>query len=126
MANSDADIIKMAQKIALSHHGKWTGLGYPHGLSSEKIDLVGRVVCLADNFDALISKRPYKDPYPLDVVCDIIREEKGKCFDPQIVDIFLDNIDEIVEIVNEIDSSKNISISDFIWSERDRVEYASS
>ncbi|MDP2982908.1 MAG: HD domain-containing protein [Candidatus Latescibacter sp.] len=124
LANSDADILQMAQKIALSHHEKWNGLGYPHGLSGERIDLVGRIVCLADTFDALISKRPYKDPYPLEVVCDIISKERGKYFDPSIVDIFLDNIDEIVIIKNEIGSSKNIALSDFIWSERDRLEDA--
>lgn len=125
LANSNADILQMAQKIALSHHEKWNGLGYPYDLSGERIALAGRIVCLADTFDALISKRPYKDPYPLEVVCNIISNERGKHFDPQIVDIFLDNIDEIVTIKNEVDSSKNIALSDFLWSERDRLEDSS-
>ncbi len=125
LADSDAYIIQMAQKIALSHHEKWNGLGYPHGLSGERIDLVGRIVCLADNFDALISKRPYKDSYPLEVVYDIIRKKRGIYFDPQIVDVFLDNIDEIVKIKNETDFSKNIALSEFKWSERDQLEDAS-
>ena len=122
LANSDADIIRLAQKIAISHHEKWNGQGYPYSLSGEGIELAGRIVCLADTFDALISKRPYKNPYPLDVVCDFIRNQREKYFDPQLVDIFLDNIDEIVRIKSEVSPSKNIVPSSFLWSERDQLE----
>jgi len=121
LANSDAEIIQMAQKIALSHHEKWNGMGYPYGFSGEKVDIAGRIVCLADCFDALISKRPYKDPYPIEVACDIIIKDRGKYFDPQIVDIFLDNIDELTRITKDASPSENIPLSKLLWSERDRL-----
>jgi response regulator RpfG family c-di-GMP phosphodiesterase len=113
LSNSEESIIQTAQKIALSHHEKWNGMGYPYGLSEEKIDLAGRIVCLADSFDALISKRPYRNPYPLESACDIISVECGKQFDPQITDIFLNNIDEFTKIKKEVDSSKRSLLSEF-------------
>lgn len=113
--NSDAEVIQMAQKIALSHHEKWNGMGYIYGLSGEKVDLTGRIVCLADCFDALISKRPYKDPYTVEFACDIIANDRGKHFDPQIVDIFLDNVDELVKIKKDVDSSVNVPLSELLW-----------
>ena len=121
LAKSDAEIIQMAQKIALSHHEKWNGTGYPYGFSGEKVDMAGRIVCLADCFDALISKRPYKNPYPIEVACDIIIKDRGKFFDPQIVDIFLDNVDELVKIRKESSSSENVPLSELLWSERDQA-----
>ena len=121
LASSDAEIIQMAQKIALSHHEKWDGTGYPYGLSGEKIDLAGRIVCLADSFDALISKRPYKEPYPPEVACDIIASERGKHFDPRIADILLNNIDEFIKIKKDADSSEGSPLSDFLWNEQDRI-----
>jgi putative two-component system response regulator len=122
LANSEAEVIQLAQKIALSHHEKWNGMGYPHGLAGEKVELAGRIVCLADTFDALISRRPYKNPYPIEAACDVIANERGKHFDPQIVDIFLDNVDELLKIKKEVDLSKNISLSEFLWSERDHLQ----
>jgi len=118
LANSDAKVIQMAQKIALSHHEKWDGKGYIYGLSGDKVDLTGRIVCLADCFDALISKRPYKDPYSVEVACDIINNDRGKHFDPQLVDIFLDNIDELVKIKKDVDSSQNVPLSNLLWGGR--------
>jgi response regulator RpfG family c-di-GMP phosphodiesterase len=122
LANSEADIIKIAEKIAISHHERWDGSGYPNGLSGERIPLVGRIVCLADAFDALSSERPYKNPYPLDVVCDIISRDSGKLFDPGIVELFLDNVDEICAIKNEVDTDDTNTVTDFIWSERDQSD----
>jgi len=78
----------MAHDIALSHHERWDGTGYPQGLSGREIPMAARIVCLADVFDALLSRRCYKDPYSLDTVRDIIRSEKGKQFDPAVVDAF--------------------------------------
>ena len=98
LAHSKSEILKVAEQIALYHHEKWNGTGYPHGLSGDTIPLTARIVALADAFDALTSKRPYKDPYPFDVACDIIKKERGQHFDPAIVDVFLDNIDEILKI----------------------------
>ena len=91
---SNSKILQMARQIAISHHEKWNGQGYPYGLAGEAIPLVGRIVALADVFDALISERPYKKAYSLEVAQDIIWKERGDHFDPKIVDIFLDNLDE--------------------------------
>ena len=80
----------MAREIALFHHEKFNGTGYPKGLSGTKIPLSGRIVAIADTFDALTSKRPYKGPYPPEMVYDIIRREKGGHFDPKITDISME------------------------------------
>jgi len=98
LAHSKSEILKVAEQIALYHHEKWNGTGYPHGLSGDTIPLTARIVALADAFDALTSKRPYKDPYPFEVACDIIKKERGQHFDPAVVDVFLENIDEILKI----------------------------
>jgi len=105
LAYSKAEILKIAEQIALSHHEKWNGRGYPQGLSGDNIPLVGRIVGLADAFDALTSKRPYKDPYTVEVALDIIKKERGEHFDPDVVDVFLKNIDEIVKIKEEVVSA---------------------
>ncbi len=102
LADSKAEILQLAQRVAVTHHEKWNGEGYPQGLSEDKIPLVGRIVSLADVFDALTSKRPYKDPFPVEVAIDIIEKEQGEHFDPEIVQIFLENIDSIVEIKSEV------------------------
>jgi len=95
LRNPKSEILMVAEQIALYHHEKWNGKGYPHGLSGDSIPLAARIVALTDTFDALTSKRPYKDPYPYEVACDIIKKERGQHFDPAIVDLFLANIDEI-------------------------------
>ena len=93
---SNSEILQMAHQIAISHHERWNGQGYPYGLAGEEIPLVGRIVALADVFDALISERPYKKAYSLEESCDIIRKERGQHFDPKIVDVFFDNLDELL------------------------------
>ena len=72
LGNSKAKILQVAEQIALSHHEKWNGKGYPLGLTGENIPMVGRIVALADTFDALTSKRPYKKPYPLAIAFEVI------------------------------------------------------
>lgn len=119
LANSQAEILQLAQQIATSHHEKWNGKGYPQGLSGEKIPLVGRIVGIADVFDALTSKRPYKDPYPIEVVVDIIKKERGEHFWPDVVDVFLENLDEVLKIKGEVGSVEDVSLNDFTWSEKD-------
>jgi len=120
LANSKAKILRFAQQIAVSHHEKWNGRGYPRGVSGDKIPFAGRIVGLADVFDALTSKRPYKMPYPVEVAVDIIKKERGEHFDPDVANIFLENIDELLKIKAEVGSAEDISLSDFIWSERDQ------
>ncbi len=122
LAGSKAKILKVAQQIALTHHEKWNGKGYPHGLSGKKIPIVGRIVGLVDVFDALTSKRPYKEPYPIEAAIEIIKLARGQHFDPAIVDVFLKNIKEITRIKKEMDSHEDFPSVPFIWSERDRKE----
>ena len=83
------ELIAMAHDIAISHHERWDGRGYPQGLSGREIPLPGRIVGLADVFDALLSKRCYKNAYSVETVRDIIRSERGKQFDPAVVDAYL-------------------------------------
>ena len=90
--------IKLAEVIAMTHHEKWDGSGYPNGLAGRDIPVVGRVVALADVFDALMSKRPYKEPFSLEKSLDIIRGGRGGHFDPEVVDVFMDSLDSILEI----------------------------
>ena len=84
-----AKFLKMACEIAATHHERWDGTGYPQRLKHEEIPLCGRIVALADVYDALCSKRAYKDAYSHDVARSIIRDGRGKHFDPEIVDVFL-------------------------------------
>ncbi len=119
LADSRADILRYACEIALTHHERWDGRGYPRGLSGTQIPITGRIVGLADVFDALTSIRPYKDPYPVEIALDLIRRERGKHFDPDVLDVFLHGIDEILTIKEEVSSVPVISLADFVWSERD-------
>lgn len=122
LENSRASILQTARTIALSHHEHWNGYGYPTGTKGEQIPLAARIVAISDTFDALTSRRPYKSPYPIDIACHLIAQERGKHFDPDIVDVFLSNIDEFVNIKREIDEIEpQISSYDFIWSERDTM-----
>ncbi|MCK5055888.1 MAG: HD domain-containing protein [Candidatus Aminicenantes bacterium] len=120
LANSKARILKIGQKIAISHHENWNGKGYPLGHSREKISIYGRIVCLADSFDALTSMRPYKGPYPVEIAVEIIKKDRGKKFDPDLVDAFIKNLDEFLKIKEETGTNESISINEFKWSERDR------
>ena len=120
LANSKSEILQVAEQIAVSHHEKWNGKGYPLGLCGDDIPLVGRIVALADTFDALTSKRPYKNPYPVEIALEIIRKERGRHFDPDVTDVFLENIDEILKIKSEVGSAKDVAQPGFVWSERDR------
>lgn len=95
LAGSDAEFIKLAEVIALTHHEKWDGSGYPKGLKDTEIPISGRITAIADVFDALTSKRPYKEAYSLERSFDIIREGKGSHFDPEVVDAFFAVKDKI-------------------------------
>jgi putative two-component system response regulator len=91
-------VLKMAAQIALTHHEHWDGTGYPLGLAGEDIPLEGRITAVADVFDALASKRPYKAPLPFDRCFAMIAEERGKHFDPRVVETFLRCRSEITAI----------------------------
>ena len=91
-------IMKAADIIAYQHHEKWNGTGYPQGLQGEEIHIFGRIVALADVFDALTHKRIYKEAWSIENAIDYIVEHKGTQFDPYLVDIFEANIDEFIAI----------------------------
>ena len=88
----------MAFQVAMYHHEKWNGKGYPTGISGTDIPLCARIMAVADVFDAVSAKRCYRDAMPLEKCYDIIMEGRGKDFDPDIVDVFMNNKDKIEEI----------------------------
>lgn len=96
--SSRSPLLKMAGRIALTHHERWNGQGYPLGLAKEDIPLEGRITAVADVFDALSSKRPYKKPFPIDQCFAIIEADRGEHFDPAIVDAFLSQRQAIADI----------------------------
>ncbi len=88
----DGGMLALASQIALTHHEKYDGSGYPNGLRGDAIPLVGRIVAIADVFDALTSKRPYKKAWTEQEALDFLREQKGRHFDPGLVDLFLEQM----------------------------------
>lgn len=94
----EAEFLRMARDIALTHHERFDGSGYPGGLAGEKIPLCGRIVALADVYDALTTKRVYKTAFSHDIARSIILEERGVHFDPDIVESFLENEEEFIAI----------------------------
>jgi len=91
-------LLKTAAEIALCHHEKWDGTGYPIGLKGEDIPLFARICAIADVFDALTSVRPYKDAWPVEKAVNLIKNEKGKHFQAELVDIFITRLPSIVEV----------------------------
>jgi len=91
-------LLKASQVVALTHHEKWDGNGYPRRLSGEEIPLSGRIVALADVFDALSSRRVYKPAFPMEKVVDIITQESGRHFDPRLAGVFFKHLDEMDSI----------------------------
>jgi CHASE2 domain-containing sensor protein len=89
LAGSRSPLIRLAETIALTHHERWDGTGYPAGLAGEEIPLVGRICAICDAFDALVSERPYKPAWPATMALDEIRAQQGRQFDPRLVDLFL-------------------------------------
>ncbi|MBR4495777.1 MAG: HD domain-containing protein [Acholeplasmatales bacterium] len=94
----DDDFLKIAYEIALYHHEKWNGKGYPKGLKETEIPLPARIMAIADVFDALVAERVYKKPMPIDKAINIIIEDSGTHFDPDLVEIFKDSIDEFKKV----------------------------
>lgn len=94
----DGGMLSLARQIALTHHEKYDGSGYPNGLAGEDIPLVGRIVAIADVFDALTSVRPYKKAWSEEEAVNFLREQKGRHFDPQLVELFADQMPAIREI----------------------------
>ncbi|MCG8473579.1 MAG: response regulator [Desulfobacterales bacterium] len=119
LTNSKSEVLRVGQQVAISHHEKWDGTGYPQGLSGERIPLSGRIVGMADVFDALSTRRPYKDPYPPEVIYNIFEKEREKHFDPELTDIFLENFDSFLAVRRSKGGELRAKGEAFSWSERD-------
>lgn len=101
LKNSNNKVLKLASKIAYEHHENWDGTGYPRQISKKNIHLFSRITALADVFDALTQDRCYKEAWTLEKTVDYIKNESGKKFEPKLVEIFLDSIDEFEKIKQE-------------------------
>ncbi len=102
LEGSESELIQVARIIALNHHEKWDGSGYPAGLAREDIPLAARITAIADVFDALISARPYKDPWPLEKILELFNNESGKHFDPELTAMFMEAVPEIMQMRQQL------------------------
>jgi putative two-component system response regulator len=98
LGETDSELLCLAKVVSLTHHEKWDGTGYPYQLKGEEIPIEGRIVALADVFDALTSKRPYKEAWTVEKTMDYIRSQSGKHFDPELVIVIENELDKILHI----------------------------
>jgi putative two-component system response regulator len=98
LANSTSEILQAGRVMALHHHERWDGAGYPQGLAGDEIPLWGRICAVGDVFDAVTSERPYKPAFPNEEALQLLRAGRGKHFDPRVVDVFFECLDEILAI----------------------------
>lgn len=98
LADPNTDMMKMARTIALEHHEKWDGSGYPNGLSGEEISGEARIVAVIDVFDALVHDRPYREAWSEEDALELIRRDTGSHFDPEIGELFLDSLDRLKQL----------------------------
>jgi response regulator RpfG family c-di-GMP phosphodiesterase len=98
LAGSHRPILRAAATVAISHHEKWDGSGYPGGHKGENIHIYGRITALADVFDALGSDRCYKEAWPLDRILEFLKRESGRHFEPRLVDLLLANLPEFLAV----------------------------
>ncbi len=108
LIDSESPFLQVGACVALSHHERWDGSGYPRRLAGSEIPLEGRIVAIADVFDALCSKRCYKASWPLEEVLQTIRDSSGSHFDPDLVELFLSNIEEILAIQRKYSSGAHL------------------
>jgi len=109
LKDSGLELLEAGAIVAKEHHERWDGKGYPQGLKGEDIHIYGRMVLIADIFDALSHDRVYKKAWEMSKVIDYFEVNKGKIFDPKLVEIFLEYIDEIQEIANKTDETNQIN-----------------
>ncbi|HEV2790754.1 MAG TPA: HD domain-containing phosphohydrolase, partial [Solirubrobacterales bacterium] len=98
LTGSESELLQMAARIALTHHEWFDGSGYPRGLAGEEIPIEGRVVAVADVFDALLSDRPYRPAMSVEEAVEAICEGRGTHFDPEVVDVLIEHLDEAIEL----------------------------
>ncbi len=128
LGSCSSGVLALARDVALSHHEGWNGSGYPFGLAGEEISPAGRIVAVADVFDALTHDRPYRKAFSVDVTVGLIQEDRGKAFDPAVVDAFLEvaRRDDISALVGEEDVATSPIIERFLdETVRTRIEQSS-
>lgn len=106
LKHSTRRVMKAASIIALEHHEKYNGRGYPNGKKGDDIHIYGRIVAVADVFDALGTERVYKPAWEIERIVNLFKEERGQHFDPQLVDLFLNNLDDFIEIQQKYTDEK--------------------
>lgn len=109
LAKSDAPLFVLAAEIALRHHERWDGTGYPDGMAGATIPLSARIVALADVFDAMVTKRPYKQPWPIDQVMTTLQDSAGSHFEPRLVQVFESILPRILAIKAVWDSKERLA-----------------
>lgn len=120
LQKSASQLLRLGETIALTHHEKWDGSGYPKGLRGDEIPIEGRICAIADVFDALTSKRPYKEAFSNDKAFHILWKGRGKHFDPKLAELFVANGDEVIEIQSAFQSQERAkeTVSEYISSAR--------
>ncbi|WP_345993232.1 HD domain-containing phosphohydrolase [Sulfurimonas sp. HSL-1716] len=104
LKHSNKEILQASSIVAYTHHEKWNGMGYPNGLKGEEIHIYGRITAVADVFDALGHDRVYKKAWKLEDILEFFKNEKGRHFDPSLIDLFFENLDRFLEIKKEFNS----------------------
>lgn len=104
LKHSERDILKASAIVAYTHHEKWNGTGYPQGTKGNEIHIYGRITAVADVFDALGHDRVYKKAWELERILELFKEERGKHFDPTLIDLFFENLDSFLDVKNKFDS----------------------
>ncbi len=103
LARGQSDLMKLAEVVALTHHERWDGSGYPRGLNGDAIPLVGQIVALADVFDTLVNVRPYKPAWPVEKALAEVRRQRGRWFGPRVVDAFFDVVGAHPELLEDLE-----------------------
>lgn len=102
LGRSRIPLFQLAAEVALSHHERWDGTGYPHRLAGEAIPISGRIVAVVDFFDALTMDRCYRPAFSDERAVEMLREQRGRAFDPRVVDCFLDHLAEMIELRDSV------------------------
>ena len=105
LKGGNSKLLKIARTVALTHHERWDGSGYPMGMPGKKIPLAGRIVAICGVFDALTSQRPYKEAWDFEVAIKEIQRLNNTFFDPQIVKLFIQNLSEIRKVYDQFSKS---------------------
>lgn len=108
LTNGRSELIRLAELVALTHHERWNGSGYPRGLKGDEIPLAGQLVAVADVFDTLVHRRPYKEPWPIEQAVQEIKNQSGHWFNPVVVEAFLQVLKDEPQLLSDRDLPVNV------------------